>query len=361
MRFQAQPRTGRIFDRSIVSDEWYLWDNYGYSDSGVIHVYAQAADKKTCASQEERYWSAYWRHFVSDDGGLTWSDEGPALCPGDEPEAHDSYTIWSGSVLKCGDGTVMAAYTGLQSGALALQSIAVAVSVDGYQFEKVSPAPPLLSVLHDYDELRSRGYYLGPRATIGNIEREADGTFLCFRDPFLFVDSDGQTHLFFGAKAARGKSAVNALGHAIFTDAAQMSAVEVLPPQHVPDAGEFNLLELPNIVVRDGVYYLIVSTSRLGHMGQPDLEAHKSVRIYRSGNLRGPWEPYGAEGTHILLRPESRLHGLNAINDSSSVDTTLACRAFWVGESWLPPSLKLRLGGDRPLLIRPEELWGDGE
>ncbi len=357
MQKRIQPRTGQVFNRSILSEDWYLWDNYGFADAQTTHIYSQAADKRVCPVPEQRFSSAYWRHFVSNDRGVTWHDEGPVLCSRDDPDAYDGYTIWSGSVLKRHDGLVVAAYTGLQRGALALQSMAIAVSSDGYSFERVNPERPILSAVLDYDELSSKGYYLGPRDTIGDTEREEDGTFLCFRDPFLFIDDKDKTHLYFGAKARQGKKILGALGHAVFTDDRQISAVEILAPQFVPDAGAFNLLELPNVFMCNDTFYLIISTSRLEYFGQPDLEAQKSVRIYQSTSLNGPWQPYGPAGTHVLLQPESRLHGLNIVNGAQNGTNTLVCRAFWVGQSWLPPSLLLTVGGLKPKLIFPNNLW----
>lgn len=357
MQIEIEPRTGRRFRCGIGSDDWYLWDNYGYAASGVVHLYSQAADRKSCKSPELRYHGAYWRHFVSDDGGVTWQDEGPALTPSGAKEAYDGCSIWSGSVLPRDDGPVVAAYTGLHRGSLALQSLAIAISEDGYEFERVSPDRPLLSPVLDYDELRTKGYYLGPKDTIGNTEREEDGTFLTFRDPFLYVDSDGTTHLFFGAKAMRGQKIVPAVGHAVFPDSNRLTSVEVLPPQFVPDADEFNLLELPNVFSRNGMYYLVISTSRLAYMGQPDLQADKSVRIYQSDAIGREWQLYGNAGEHLLLRPNSRLHGLSVINTALGGSGPIMCRAFWVGESRLPPSLRLDVGDEGPRVVYPDQLW----
>ena len=357
MQQKIHPRTGRVFHRSILSEDWYLWDNYGYSDGGTIHIYSQAADKVSCAVPEERFSRAYWRHFTSQDNGLTWRDEGPVFSAQGEADAFDSKTIWSGSVIQRPDGRVVAAYTGLQRGSLARQSMAMALSTDGYRFDRVDPRRPLLSPLLDYDELQSKGYYLGPRETIGDTEQEEDGTFLCFRDPFLFLDEAGRTHLFFAAKARQGDRIVGALGHALFTDEAQLRDLEILPPRFVPDAGDFNLLELPNVFLRHDVYYLVISTSVLEYFGQPDEQAQKSVRIYRSASLDGPWMPYGSEGNHVLLRPESKLHGLNIVNGSERGQDTITCRAFWVGDAWLPPSIYLTVGGRKPELRFPDSLW----
>jgi hypothetical protein len=355
-----QPRTGRVFPARIESPDWHLWDNYGYVEAGKVHVYAQAADRAMCAAPEDRYWRAYWRHFVSADGGRTWTDEGPSIWPRSDPAAYDGYTIWSGSVIRLDDGRKVAAYTGLAPGKLALQSIALAVSEDGHSFRRVSEGRPLVSALLDYDRLLENGYYLGPRETLGDIEAEDDGTFLCLRDPFLFVDDDGSLHVFFGAKAMRDGAIVRAVGHAILTDRTQLGHAEIRPPIVVPDGHEFNQLELPNVVKRAGSYYLIVSTTNLAYIGQPDLHADKSVRIYRSFALDEGWEPYGLDGRHVILTPATGLYGLNVLCDPANAGNTLACRVFWVSDTSLPPSVCLTIGGDDPVLELPCDVW-DGE
>lgn len=353
-----EPRTGRLFPARIEPPDWYLWDNYGYVEAGRIHVYAQAADRAVCAVPEDRYWRAYWRHFVSADGGRTWTDEGPALWPRSGSAGYDSYTVWSGSVLLRDDGLKVAAYTGLAAGKLALQSIAIAVSDDGHVFRRVSEDRPLVSAALDYDRLIASGYYLGPQETLGDLAEEDDGTFLCLRDPFLFADDDGSVHVFFGAKAVRKQEIVRAVGHAVFTDPAQLREAEIRPPVFVPDGHEFNQLELPNVVKRAGTYYLIVSTTNLAYIGQPDLHADKAVRIYRSDTLDRGWEPYGHGGRHVILTPPSELYGLNVLCDPANSGSTLVCRAFWVGDTSLPPSVYLTVGGDDPVLEFPGDVWG---
>lgn len=351
-----QPRTGRVFPATIASRDWYLWDNVGYIEAGQAHIYAQAADRAMC-DPEDRYWHAYWRHFVSADGGRTWIDEGPAICPRGDSHAYDARAVWSGSVLLRDDGTKMAAYTGLAAGKLALQSIAIGVSEDGCRFERVSEARPLVSADLDHERLVSRGYYLGPRETVGDLADEADGTYMSLRDPFLFVDESGVIHIFFGAKAVQDGAIVRAVGHAVFTDREQLREVEILPPIIVPDGHEFNQLELPNVFRRDGFYYLVVSTTCLAYLGQPDVDAEKAVRIYRSGLLDQGWEPYGVGGRHVILAPESGLYGLSVVSNPSQTGHALTCRAFWVGDVSLPPSLTLSVGGDVPVLERPADLW----
>jgi hypothetical protein len=359
VRRGIEARTGRVFGSRIASEDWYLWDNIGYVEAGITHIYAQAADRAACPNPEERYRIAYWRHFASEDDGESWRDEGPAIVPRGDGH-YDGAAIWSGSVLPRADGRKIAAYTGLEAGKIAMQCIALAYSDDGYGFRRASEDRPLLSPGLDYDELVSKGYYLGPRETLGMIEREADGTFLCLRDPFLFEDIDGTLHLFFGAKTARGGRIARALGHAILAERGAEMSVELLPPQLVPDGDEFNMLELPNVFRSGGAYYLVISTTNLAYFGQPDLQAGKMVRIYRSESLGGDWRRCGVGGSHVLLRPESRLYGLNVIVDPRAPEGSRKCRAFWVGDNWLPPTFELRVGGEGPLLIRPSDALGEG-
>ena len=352
----ARPRTGERFPASIASPRWHLWDNAGYKQDGVTHIYAQAAERVPGERPEARYWRAYWRHFSSADEGHTWTDEGPALRPRAGSGAADAKAIWSGSVMVLPDGRRLAAYTGLAAGHLALQSISLAVSHDGSEFVRLTESHPLLSPTRDYDRLLDLGYYLCPRATLGDEPSEADGTFMALRDPFLFWH-DGQLHMLFGAKAVDGPSVTRAVGHAIIRTSIAEAECELLPPIRVPDGHEFNMLELPNVVHHDGLYYLIISTARLAHLDQPDLETGKSVRIYRSTGLDAGWRPYGDAGTHVILGPESRLYGLSIIGEQGREGDTMTCRAFWVDDTTLPPSLRLTIGGEAPSLERPAALW----
>jgi len=110
-------------------------------------------------------------------------------------------------------------------------------------------------------------------------------------------------------------------------------------------------------VKRAGTYYLIVSTTNLAYIGQPDLHADKAVRIYRSDTLDRGWEPYGHGGRHVILAPASELYGLNVLCDPANSGNTLVCRAFWVGDTSLPPSVYLTVGGDDPVLAYPADIW----
>lgn len=252
----------------------------------------------------------------------------------------------------------MAAYTGLAAGKLALQSIAIAISEDGHHFQRVSEDRPLLSAELDYERLTAKGYFLGPKETIGNIEDEGDGTFLCLRDPFLFEDQDGRLHIFFGAKALLGDEIVRAVGHAVFSDPEQLHEVELLSPIFVPDGDQFNQLELPNVFQHDGIYYLVISTTNLAYIGQPDSEAQKSVRIYRSKYLDREWKPYGDGGKHIILTPKSKLYGLNILNNRKHTGNSLTCRAFWIGKTFMPPSIDLQVGSAYPKIVFPNNFFG---
>lgn len=352
----ARPRTGERFPAAIASPRWHLWDTVGYQQDGVTHIYAQAAERLPGERPEARYWRAYWRHFTSADEGHTWIDEGPALWPRAGSGTSDGKAIWSGSVSVLPDGRKLAAYTGLAAGHLALQSISLAVSDDGSEFVRLADTRPLLSPIRDYDRLRDLGYYLGPKATLGDDASEADGTFMALRDPFLFWHQS-ELHMLFGAKAVDGSSVTRAVGHAVVRDTLAEAECELLPPIRVPDGHEFNMLELPNIVRHDGLYYLVVSTAKLGHLGQSDLETQRSVRIYRSEVLETGWQPYGDAGTHVILGPRSKLYGLSIIIEQGRASDTMTCRAFWVDDTTLPPSLRLTIGGEGPSLERPKTLW----
>lgn len=57
----------------IKSDEYYVWDNWGFvSEDGILHIYAQYCEKSICLRQEDRYWNVHIEHFISRDQGATF-------------------------------------------------------------------------------------------------------------------------------------------------------------------------------------------------------------------------------------------------------------------------------------------------
>lgn len=303
------------FKKEINHPNLYLWDNWGFADEGLLHVYSMAADKKLPKS--ERHFHAHWRHFVSDDGGLEWVDKGAVLLPTrNDKDAFDSSSIWSGSFAKLGDGTYLAAYTGLDPKGKYLQHISFATSRDGQSFERAyNGKVPGLSHLRDSDKFISRGYYVQDSVFLGKEMMESDGTIQALRDPFLFTENN-QIHMLFASKALNKKGeVVPAIGHAIIHDLRTPDAIQLLNPITVPDSIDFKQLELPNVFRRaDGKYIWIVSTTNRISESQSDLETSPMIRAYISDSLNSELTPYRGN-SKLLDTNQTGYYGATLFND----------------------------------------------
>ncbi len=156
-----------------------------------------------------------------------------------DEDMFDAYNIWSGCVVEIDAETVLALYTGLRlsdeplegSRKYACQSIGMALSGDrGVSFDKRKE--PLICPVRDYDKLKDLGYYLGPVETLGRID-DPDGTFMCLRDPEVFMAGD-EMHVIFGCKV-RGDnegnvSVLNGVGHGVFRSSTNLEDFEIQPP-----------------------------------------------------------------------------------------------------------------------------------
>lgn len=346
----------------IQSEEFYIWDNWGFVDStGVLHIYAQYCEKALCQCPEDRYWQVHIEHFVSRDQGKTFLHCGPAIEKSQEQDAFDAYNIWSGCAIPLDGDCVLALYTGLQlsreplanNRKYALQSIGASFSRDGgYTFEKMKE--PLISPVRDYELLQEKGYYLGPKDTLGAID-DPDGTFMCLRDPEVFKEGH-KYHIVFGAKAqviVDGQSVIrNAVGHAIIEDIDDFQKIQIQKPLFIACENDYNQLELPGLFLWGEQYFLVISTTQLAYLGQSDLEVDKTVRIYRSTQLLdGKWQPFGQEGKHIILRNKVQgLYGPKLIHHSEQKGV-FYLRPFVVGETYAPATIGIDVTGTVPKLL----------
>lgn len=346
----------------IKSEDFYIWDNWGYMDDKRLHIHAQYCEKSKCKNPEDRYWNVRIEHFISDDYGETFEHIGTAIDVSSDKNLFDAYNIWSGCAVKTEKQKVLTLYTGLKYGdhtlaserKYALQSIGMALSTDdGITFQKVSE--PLICPNRDYDKMNNLGYYLGPQETLGMID-DPDGTFMCLRDPEVFIQ-EGIIHLIFGCKvrtSINGKLVIkNGVGHGILHKIDSIESFELLPPIFVSNEMDYNQLELPGMIYYKRSYYLIISTTKLDYIGQPDTEVDKTVRMYKTSNLvdRDAWQPYGKNGRHIILdTKKDQLYGPKLIHNWSD-NGVFFLRPFIVGKTFAPRTIGISLQRDYPILI----------
>ena len=122
-----------------LADKW-IWDSWYTFDGEKYHAFYLHASR-ALGDPNRRHRNPIIGHAISDD--LTnWTVVRDALIVSDEPEAFDSWTTWTGSVVRAEDGLWWMFYTGTsRSNGGDIQTVGAATSRDLMVWEKVSPQP----------------------------------------------------------------------------------------------------------------------------------------------------------------------------------------------------------------------------
>jgi hypothetical protein len=110
----------------------------------------------------------------------------------------------------------------------------------------------------------------------------------------------------------------------------------------LPDGESFTQAELPKVYIdhTQGIYYLIVSSCNRHFEGQPDSEVDKTIRLYKSDSMRGPWqiaagdssEINGAEGLFGMTVLETDFPNSRLLCISPRTGSDDPAAAFTIGE-----------------------------
>ncbi|MDN3638727.1 hypothetical protein QWY82_07900 [Simiduia curdlanivorans] len=299
-----------VFVQGIDHPDLHLWDAWSCTDGDALHLYCLAvsrrlADGTPLKAETRNNHPFHIRHFRSDDAGLSWQDLGVFQQHQQAEDGHDSRSIWSGSVMRLNSGQWLFGYTGLRERGAQhsfVQSLAAGLSDDGMVLT-LGSQQLLLCPERDYELIRSKGYYLDNRENLGSHQGEAGGPILAWRDPFMFYDLAGQLMM---AWAAKKSATENAMGLArLSLEGGQIKINELMAPITLPDAQTFSQLEIPKIYV-DPIksrYLLIIAASTRTSEQQPDHEIEKTMRLYSSYSLTGPWQPGGTSTSVIGNTP----------------------------------------------------------
>lgn len=221
-----------------LADKW-VWDFWFARDGETFHIFYLQADR---ALKEEhlRHWHVSIGHAKSTDL-INWTILPDAIRPAPDAEAFDSYTTWTGSVIRH-DGLWYMFYTGGKRSEDALvQRVGAATSADLITWQKLAENPLI--------EADPRWYELL------DLDAWHDQAW---RDPWVFRGEDGAFHALMTARSKDGApDARGVIGHARSAD---LKRWEVLPPLVACD--DFGYLEVPQVEQIGGRYYLLFSCPR---------------------------------------------------------------------------------------------------
>lgn len=338
---EIPPPAETVFRLGIKHPDLWLWDSWTCSMGGKLHLFTLALARRNrggdpIAPGERNAYPFHIRRFVSTDGGQCWRDCGAYLEPSEAGAGVMAHNIWSGSAALVGD-EVFFGFTGVRKpapGRSFLQSICLLrASVNGVRPDAAG-AIVISDPQADYDAIRARGYYLGPRDSLGEDAGEEGGPILAWRDPFFLARDDGAVDVFWSAKIAPVSPAI---AHARLTPRDSGFTIDLLEPIIPPDASEYTQAEVPKIYrLRRREFLMLLSTCNRVREDQPDSEVVKEMRLYRSDAPEGPWRTcYGEAGR---VRAAGGLFGgsIVSIDGAAGVATLLAPYT-----EMAPPNLQL--------------------
>lgn len=213
----------------ITDPQRWIWDSWYAKDGDDYHAFFLAAPR-SLGDPDLRHWNAVAAHAVSRDL-REWHHLPDALTPG-EAGCFDDQAIWTGSVVKDGDVWRMF-YTGIDATTRgARQRVGQATSLDLVTWTRVSPDPIAMADPRWYSTF------------------DRDGVE-AFRDPWVFLHTDGRWHMLVTATDRYGHGCV---GHATSDDLLTWTVEEPLAIKT-----GFLQLEVLQIVHCDGVPVLFFS------------------------------------------------------------------------------------------------------
>jgi beta-fructofuranosidase len=211
---------------SWVWDSWYVFD-------GERHHAFYLSAPRSLGDPELRHRTPTIGHAISQD--LTsWEILEDAIVPSSEP-AFDSWTTWTGSVVKGDDGLWWMFYTGTsREDGGDIQKIGAATSKDLLTWEKCSSEAMVAADPNYYEML--------------DYEKWHDQAW---RDPWVFRHSDGLWHMFITARLNNDSLDTRDRGTLGYATSKDMKSWQVQPPIIQGDSG-FGQLEVFQVEQVDG-------------------------------------------------------------------------------------------------------------
>lgn len=219
-----------------LANSW-IWDSWYVFDGERHHAFYLSAPK-SLLDPELRHRNPTVGHAISDDL-LNWEVVADAISPSVGP-SFDSWTTWTGSVVRADDGTWWMYYTGTsREDGGDIQRIGAATSKDLITWHKFSPEALVSADPEHYEVLDYTSWH-----------------DQAWRDPWVFRGTDGTWHMFVTARTndeALDTRDRGTLGHASSPD---MRTWLVQPPL-ISGASGFGQLEVFQVEEVDGKAVLL--------------------------------------------------------------------------------------------------------
>ncbi|MCQ8184624.1 hypothetical protein [Parvularcula maris] len=296
------PPSRELFREGIKHPKLWLWDAWTYQDREELHLFTLALSRLNAEgapirpSQRNDY-PFHVRRFVSKDEGRSWQDLGAYLQPSDDPASVSHHNVWSGSAHLKG-GNLLFGFTGVRR---AGRDCPFIQSICAFEAPAMGRAHPDMAVVlsdpeRDYGEILRKGYYLGPKDSLGSALGEEGGPILAWRDPFFVEEEPDVYRVYWAAKTGPSEPAV-AQARVVRRNGV-LELDTLLEPIVPPDAQDYTQSEVPKVYQdpKDGSLLMLTSTCNRLREDQPDEEVSKELRLFRAPGFDGPWEPYSAEG-----------------------------------------------------------------
>ena len=257
-------------------DDMWIWDSWYVFDGENHHAFYLSAPR-SLQDPELRHRNPTVGHAVSSNL-IDWEVVQDALAP-TSGIAFDSWTTWTGSVVKGDDGLWWMYYTGTsrQDGG-DIQKIGAATSADLFVWEKVSADALVVADPEHYEIL--------------DYEKWHDQAW---RDPWVFKHTDGKWHMFITARTKKVSLDTRdrgTLGHAISHD---MTSWKVQPPIIEGPSG-FGQLEVFQVEEVDGKAVLLwcCGPNELSRASQERFAGQGGMFSVVGESLLGPFDTTNA-------------------------------------------------------------------
>jgi beta-fructofuranosidase len=286
-----------------LPDRW-IWDSWYFKEGDTYHVFYLCASRGL-VDGNRRHRNPSIGHAVSKDLE-NWTIVADALTPSDDP-AFDSWTTWTGSVIKNDDGKYYMFYTGTarEDGGLT-QRIGLATSDDLITWTK-----------HSKDALVEADGTWYEKFNIENWPDEA------WRDPWVFRFPGEKTwHMLITARSKHGNPKTRGvLGHATSENLIDWT---VQPPLSAPDQG-YGQQEVFQFEIVDGVPILLfcvgwreLSEENLARFGKTDasysLVVDPKLQNIDFNNAR-PFPGLEAYASRLICGPDGKWFLMGFINE----------------------------------------------